>query len=481
MTSKQLILNEYDLIELEKELCARSLAEFVRLSWPILEPGQEYIHGWHVDAICEHLEAITREEINRLLINIPPGTMKSTLVNVFWPVWEWGPAGLGHHKIISASHARDLAVRDTRKMRRIIESEWFQRRWPMGLAADQNEKTYYENDYTGFRQACAVKSMTGRRGDRVLWDDPSSVEASLSEPERIVTARVFHETLPTRLINPDRSAIVVVMQRLHEEDVSGIILEEDHGYEHLCLPMEFEPSRRCITSIGFSDPRTEEGELLFPERFPREVVERDKKILGSAATAGQFQQAPAPRAGNLIEWEKIKIVQDIPAMRTMVRYWDKAGTENGGKRTAGVLMGEGVDGYFYIIDVVKGQWAAPKREAVIRATAEMDGADIDIWIEQEPGSGGKESAESTIRNLAGFSCYSERPVGDKVVRINPFSVQVEAGNVRMLKADWNKEYLAEAQVFPLGKFKDQMDGTSGAFSKLTRPTGVGILLPGARA
>src|SRR5690606_479409 len=118
----------------------------------------------HVDAICEHLEAITAEQISRLLINIPPGTMKSTLCSVFWPAWEWGPKGMPHHRIIGASHEQGLATRDTPKMRRLVTSEWFQSRWPMKLTGDQNQKTYYENTSTGFRQACAVGSMTGRRG-----------------------------------------------------------------------------------------------------------------------------------------------------------------------------------------------------------------------------------------------------------------------------------------------------------------------------
>src|SRR5690606_25612629 len=191
----------------------------------------------HVDAICEHLEAITAEQISRLLINIPPGTMKSTLCSVFWPAWEWGPKGMPHHRIIGASHEQGLATRDTLKMRRLVTSEWFQARWPIRLTGDQNQKTYYENDSTGFRQACAVASMTGRRGDRVVWDDPHSVEASLSPAHRETALRVFQETLPTRLNNPASSAIVVVMQRLHQGDVSGFILEGDYGYEHLCLPM----------------------------------------------------------------------------------------------------------------------------------------------------------------------------------------------------------------------------------------------------
>jgi len=460
-------LSSDDWVTIEREYCARSLANFVREAWHVLEPGQPYIHGWHVDAICEHLEAITDGDLTRLLINIPPGTMKSTLTSVFWPAWEWGPKGLSHMRMIGASHEQGLAVRDTRKMRNLITSEWFRERWPIALTSDQNQKTFYENDATGWRQACAVASMTGKRGDRVVWDDPHSVEAALSIAHRETALRVFQETLPTRLNNPDSSAIVIVMQRLHESDVSGFILEDDYGYDHLCLPMEFEPERRCTTSLGFTDPRTEDGELLFPERFSRTTVDRDKKIMGSMAVAGQFQQRPAPRGGGFFEWEKLEIVEAAPKkLFQFVRYWDKAGTDGAGAYTAGVLMAKDSEGIFYVLDVVRGQWSAPKREKVIKQTAQTDGVKVKVWVEQEPGSGGKESAESTVKGLAGFRAYAERATGDKALRAEPYSVQVEAGNVKVVAGTWNKDFIDEHKTFPVGKYKDQIDGASGAFNKL---------------
>lgn len=472
-----MLLPDLDFVEVEKALCALSLSEFVQCAWPIIEPADKYVHGWHVEAICEHLEAITKGDINRLLINIPPGTMKSTLSSVFWPAWEWGPKGMASMRFIGASHEAGLATRDAMKMRRLIDSDWYQARWPTRMHRDQNEKTYFENANTGFRQAVAVKSMTGRRGHRIVWDDPHSVEAALSEADRLTAIRVFKETLPTRLVNPETSAIVIVMQRLHEEDVSGLILGNDFGYTHLCLPMEFEADRCCVTSIGFVDPRKEEGELLFPERFPREVVDRDKKVMGSMAVAGQFQQRPSPRGGGMFDWGKIEIVKVAPALTKVVRYWDKAGTEDGGAWTAGVKMGVSREGKYYILDVVRGQWGAAKRERNMKAVAPLDGIATDIWIEQEPGSGGKESAENTVINLAGYTIRAERPTGDKAVRANPFSIQVEAGNVCIVEGDWNEEYIKELQTFPVGKYKDQVDASSGAFNKLAVPSLLGIALP----
>jgi len=469
VAAPKLRFDNNDWIHLDRELASRSLAEFVGMAWHVIEPNQEYVHGWHIDALSEHLEAVSNGQITRLLINIPPGTMKSMECGVFWPAWEWGPLGRASIRFIGASHEEGLATRDNRRMRSLVQSQWYQERWPIRLLGDQNVKTYFENEDTGWRQSCPVKSMTGKRGDRVLWDDPHSVEAALSAAERETALRVFKETLPTRLNNPDSSAIVIVMQRLHEQDVSGLIISnlKEYGYEHLCLPMEFEPKRKCYTSIGFEDPRTEEGELLFPERFPRHVVERDKVVMGSYAYSGQMQQSPTPRGGGFFAWENLEIKDVIPdnQLVKVVRYWDKAGTKDGGAYTAGVKIASLRDGSYAVLDVVRGQWQAFQREKVIKQTAQADGLDVTVWVEQEPGSGGKESAESTIKNLAGYIVKAERATGDKEVRAEPYAVQVEAGNVVLLKGAWNKAFIEEHKSFPVG-YKDQVDSASGGFNKV---------------
>lgn len=286
----------------EKQRCEKSLVEFVKAAWHIIEPGNEYVHGWHIATICDHLEAVTSGGIKRLLINVPPGHMKSLLVNVMWPSWEWGPKNLPHHRFVCTSHSQNLAIRDSTKMRRLVQSDWYQQRWGsrVKMTADQSAKSKFENTSSGFREAVAFESMTGVRGDRVTIDDPHSVDSANSDAMRASTIETFLEAVPTRLTNPKESAIVVIMQRLHEQDVSGIILEKSLGYEHLMLPMRFDESRRCSTSIGFVDER-KEGELLFPERFPESVVSRDEATMGPYAVASQFQQSPAPRGGGIIK------------------------------------------------------------------------------------------------------------------------------------------------------------------------------------
>ena len=323
---------------IEKRRCELSLAEFVRHAWSVIEPGQPYVHGWHIDFICAHLEAITDEVVldtgelyNRLLVNVPPGTMKSLLIGVFWPAWEWGPRNLPHMRYVCAAHSQDLAIRDGLRMRRLVLSDWYQGHWGdrVKLTGDQNQKTKFENTATGFRQATAAGSITGARGDRVIIDDPHSVDGANSDQQRNSTLTWFLEAVPTRVNNPDRSAIVVVMQRLHEEDVSGVILDRDLGYDHIMLPMRYDPTRAYPTKLGYVDPREEDGELLFPDRFPQEVVERDEKAMGPYAAAGQFQQQPEPRGGGIIKdhWWQLWERSEYPPIEFIVASLDTAYTQ----------------------------------------------------------------------------------------------------------------------------------------------------------
>lgn len=460
-------LTKADLEAVEREYCKRSLANFIKRAWPHVDP-QPYIHGWHMDAMAEHLEACATGQITRLLINIPPGTSKSTATSVFFPAWLWGPFGWPGARFIGASYEQSLATRDNRKTRMLIDSEWYQSLWPTKLTSDQNEKTGFENTAQGFRQSCAVKSMTGKRGDFVVWDDPLSPEKAYSETERDTANRVFAETLPTRLNNPEKSVIIVIMQRLHENDVSGYILARDLGYEHLCLPMEFEPERACKTKIGFTDPRKTEGELLFEKRFPREVVDRDKDVMGSFAVAGQFQQRPVPREGGMFKQHWFNPVPAIPAGTQFVRGWDlAASTKSDSPWTAGVKIGRTPAGRYIIADARRERVTTPRQ--LIKTTAGHDGVAVFISYPQDPGQAGKDQAKSIAQDLAGYRFKASPESGDKATRAEPFAAQCEAGNVDILKADWNAAYLDEVCAFPNGQFMDQVDATSRAFNELAKP------------
>jgi len=447
----------------------RSLAGFVREAWHVVEPSVDYVHGWHIDAICLHLEAVTSGEITRLLINVPPGTMKSLLCGVFWPAWEWGPKGKPQMRYLGASYSEHYAKRDNRRMRDLVASEWYQALWGDQVKLTRTGEMAFANVRTGSRQGVPFSRLTGGRGDRVIIDDPHSVDGAESEAERLSTVRTFRESVPTRLNDPQRSAIVVVMQRLHEADVSGAILALGLGYEHLMLPMEYEPERRCRTSIGFIDPRTEEGELLFPQRFPRAVVERDKIPLGSYAVAGQFQQRPSPRSGGLFQRGDFEIVEAVPAGAKRCRAWDFAASKARAGRqpdwTVGLCMAW-VGGVFYIETIARGRWSPAEVVRNLKNMASQDGPTVTIRMPQDPGAAGKADAETKVKLLAGFPTKTVSPTGDKATRAKPASAQAEAGNVKLLRGDWNEAFLDEICAFPNGQFDDQVDAFADALNEL---------------
>ena len=460
--TKRLTLTRADVLAVEAELYRRSLADFARAAWHVLEPATPLKWGWALYAICEHLQAVSQGEITRLLMNVPPGTMKSLLTGVIWPAWEWTFAP--QMRFIGTAHKQDLAVRDAMKCRRLIQSGWYQARWPLALASDNNAKLRFENEKTGFREAMAFTSMTGARGDRVILDDPLSADDANSDAALYAAEITFTEALPTR-VNNDKSAIVVIMQRLHERDTSGIILDRALGYDHLCLPMRYEVG--AAKSTRFTDPRTTDGELLFPDRFPEKQVADLERTMGSYASAGQLQQRPAPRGGGMFKREWFETVSAAPANCRWVRGWDLAATaKETAAFTAGVLIGKAQDGRFYIADATRIQGSAADVERLIVNTASQDGTGVKGSIPQDPGQAGKAQSQYLVRQLAGFDYRASPETGDKVTRADPLAAQAEAGNVLIVQGDWNRDFLDELTTFPSGKFKDQVDAATRAFNEL---------------
>lgn len=363
--------------------------------------------------------------------------------------------------------------RDTRKMRDLILSDWYQELWPEVKLVRTGE-TSFANDRTGTREGVAFGSLTSQRGDRLIIDDPHSTETAESDADRASTTRKFREGATNRLNDQQKSAIIVIMQRLHEQDLSGVILSLKMGYTHLRLPMEFEDDNRCETSIGFRDPRTYDGELLDPVRFPPEVVGDLKRDMGSFAWAGQYQQRPAPREGGMFKrkWFADRFVKAAPADTVWVRHWDLAATKRkDAARTAGVKIGRVPGGRFIVGHVVTTQDEGHAVRQLIKATAATDGRRVSISLPQDPGQAGKSQAADMIAMLAGYIVHAEPETGDKAVRAEPFAVQCEAGNVDIVEGDWNELYLDELCNFPNGRFKDQTDASSGAFAQLAKVKG----------
>jgi hypothetical protein len=202
----------------------QTLTGFIREAWHVLEPNAFYVHNWHIEAICAHLEAVTDGRVNRLLINVPPGSMKSLLVSVLWQAWEWGPKGLRSLRYLTTAFNDGPVKRDARKTRDLILSEWYQSLWPE-VALTRTAEMSFSNSDTGTREGVAFGSLTSQRGDRLLIDDPHSTELAESATDRATTTRKFREGAVNRLNDQEKSAIVVIMQRLHEDDVSGTILK----------------------------------------------------------------------------------------------------------------------------------------------------------------------------------------------------------------------------------------------------------------
>lgn len=319
-----------DLIRKERErrLAHSDLLEFTRQSFDIIEPGQEFVDNWHLGVLSEHLMAVSSGEIQNVVFNIPPGCMKSILVSVAWPAWEWA-----HDKTLrtlSASYGVDLAIRDAAKTRDIITSEWFRERWPdVVIRAGSDQKTKYELTGGGWRLATSVGGRaTGEHPDRKIVDDPHNAKQADSDAERESALLWFDRTLSTR--GKSRGArTVVVMQRLHERDVTGHIIADLTGYEHVCIPMEFDGKRRK-TFLGPYDPRTKAGELLWPEMFDEQAVTELKQALGSYGTSGQLQQDPVPSESGLLKVEAFRMwpaTASPPQLEYVLQSYDCAFTE----------------------------------------------------------------------------------------------------------------------------------------------------------
>lgn len=286
----------------------KSLYEFVKLMWEYIEPGREFRNARHLQAMCEHLEAVSNGQIQKLLINIPPGYGKSILVSVFWPAWEW--ITKPHLRYLTFSYASSLTERDNARFRTVIMSDLYRLLWGDAFILTKDNQIKVENDKTGWKIASSVGGTgTGERGNRVIIDDANNIKDVESKVTRDETNRWYMEVLPSRVIDPADSVFVTIQQRSNEDDVSGLILSRDMGYEHLCLPQEYDPDRRCVTSIGWEDWRTEEGELLWPEVYTQEEVDKLKsnKSMSSYAYAGQYMQSPSPRGGGIIKskWWKL--------------------------------------------------------------------------------------------------------------------------------------------------------------------------------
>ncbi len=449
-----------------------SLQGFIRGAWDVLEPGRRLSWNWSIDAVCEHLVAVKQRQITRLVINIPPRHMKSLVASVCFPAWMW--IDQPEHRFLCLSHEFNLALELSVKCRRLLQSEWYQENWSksFSLTGDQNVKSKFDNTRQGTRQAVSIDGgVTGKGADTIIIDDPHDVKDANSTAE-LQSAIDAYGAIPSRLNDSQTGAIVLIMQRVHERDLCAEVLKEG-GWEHLCIRSEYEPETRK-TSIGWSDPRTQAGELLWPERFPSEFIEREKRR-DPYGYAAQYQQRPSPKGGGLFKRSYFETVESRPANLIKVRFWDLACTSpkpgSDPDYTVGLLLGKDKrTGIYYILDVVRKRGEPAEIEAVIKNTASQDGYGVAIRIEQEKGSGGKYTIDHYARSvLSGYNVKGIAPWADKVSRAEPVSAQAAVGNIKILRGDWNEELLKELESFPFSSHKDQTDALSGGFNALNEP------------
>jgi len=474
----------FDEADVGQSLCRETFFEFLKEFWPEVSSEQP-VWNWHTWVLCYELQKAAERVFagvpnpHDYVINVPPGTTKSTIVSEMFPAWCW--TRRPDLQFICGSHTMDIARDLARRSKDVIQSEkyksWFGVPSPDGkykavvLANTATEMII--NTEGGFRLAVGAGHVLGFHGHFILVDDPIDPESASSVLDRETAVKWMSETLSTRKVNKIVSVTILVMQRLAVEDPSGLMLGQIRDkrwgtpVRHICLPWKLSDQVRPEKLRAYYDKKTK---LLDPIRLPEKVALEYKIRMGKYGFACQMEQNPIPVEGNLIAVHKFKYLQNLPPTtlthyKKIVRYWDKAGTHEGGKRTAGVKLGIDNHDRVVILDVVIGQWSAGEREAVIKSVAGKDGRDVQIGVEQEPGSGGKESAEATVQRLMGYVCEIELPTGDKAWRADPFAAQADIGNVYLPDgAPWIPEYVEELRYFPEGTFSDQTDATSGAFN-----------------
>ncbi len=498
------------LTERQRQSRRGGLIEFVRYFWHVLEPETELIEGWPLEAICDHLEAITFGELTRLLANVPPGFMKSLLTDVFWPAWEWGPMGSPHLRYVTFSYSASLTERDNDRFANLLQSAEYKELWGDRFTITKTGVGKIVNNKTGWKLASSVGGVgTGERGDRVILDDPHNVKEVESETVRSETVRWFRESMSNRL-NNEASAIVVIMQRLHESDVSGTILSvEGFDYCHLMIPMEYEPDRYPPdyegTDIGWLDPREELGDLAWPDRFSAEGIVTTKAVLGPFAWAGQYQQRPAPRGGGIIKnawwqvWEPANdkwptfdyLVASLDSAYTAKEENDPSGLTVWGvfKNDAGLPCAMLVKGWSKYLqlhgelverlpDETTRAWLRRSMPSwgLVEYVAEAcrfrnsDGVvigTVDRLIIEAKASGITVAQEmQRLYGNEGWVTELSDPHGDKVARAHSVVPIFANGQVYAPRRDWADLVIDEVAKFPHGTHDDMTDSATQALRHL---------------
>lgn len=486
------------------ERCRRSLFYFIQEFWDEII-REDPVYNWHIPYLCTELEKVAyrvmaqQPKLYDLIINIPPGTTKSTIMAQMFPAWVWiarlpedHPAKKGvipfqttgaHCRFITGSYSSALSLEHAEYSRDILKSDKFRLYFPeVEIRHDKDMKSNYKNTKGGTRFSTSVgATVTGTHGHFIIIDDPLNPGQAVSDTERDSANRWIDTTLSTRKVNKEITPTILIMQRLHQDDPTGHLLnKKDKKIRHICLPgdtvYDVKPKKL---------KRKYKKGLLDPSRLNRKVLLEMHTDLGSYGYAGQVGQDPRPREGGMFQREWFEIVDAAPAGGVgPVRGWDFAGTsEFEAKKqssnpayTAGVKT-KLVDGIFYIEHVTRFRGSPGAVRKALLNTASQDGKGVLIDGPQDPGQAGKAQAQDFAAYLAGYNVRFSPESGDKVLRAEPFSAQCEAGNVKLVRGRWNEDYLDESEFFPNG-FKDQIDAAARAFRRLLKMKAAGQIMVG---
>jgi predicted phage terminase large subunit-like protein len=452
----------------------RSFRAYVEQAWSILEPTRPFLPNWHIDLIGEHLEAVTAGKTTRLLINVPPRYMKSLLVSVLWPTWE--RIAYPSRRWIFTSYSEALSLKHSLDRRAVLQSDWYQSRWGkiVQLAVDQNVKGEFANTARGAMIATSVGgSITGKGGDRIVIDDPHHPMQAESDIQREAALEYFRLTLSTRLDDRKRGAMVVVMQRLHERDLAARFQELEPV--HVCLPAEAETPTEIVFPCSGRIITRDTGDILWPDREGRAELAQQKRLLGSAAFAGQYQQRPAPAGGLIFQRDWFQLYKELPSGLEIAQSWDMAFKDKtDSDYVVGLIAGRrGAD--IYLIDRVKGQWAFSETcrqvEALVRRYPDA-GA---ILIEDT--ANGPAIIDALTHRIPGIIAVS--PEGGKLARAQAAQPRVEAGNVYLPnprpygtlipERAWVEDFLHQLTMFPRGMHDDDVDAFTQLLVRWQRP------------
>lgn len=418
--------------------------------------GYKWLQAKHHALICNALMRVFNGETKRLIINIPPRYSKTELAVVNFIAWAIGR--VPDSEFIHASYSATLAVNNSVQIRNMVQHEAYQAIFP-DLALAEEQKAHWKTTAGGVMYATGTGgTITGfgagkhRQGfgGAIILDDLHKADEARSEKNRQNVIDWFQNTLESRKNSPD-TPIIVIMQRLHEEDIAGWLLNGGNGetWEHLCL-----------SAIQ------DDGTALWPEKHDIDTLHK-MEAAAPYVFAGQYRQQPAPPDGGLFKPDQIAIVNAMPAGNIRwCRGWDLGATV-GGDPTAGAKIGLLEDGRVIIADMTHGDKGPDERDLMLKNTAAMDGRLVAQALPQDPGQAGKSQALHLTRLLRGYRVKTSLESGSKIIRAEPFAAQVNIGNVMMLRGDWNKGLIDEMRLFPNGKLDDRIDACSRAFNELT--------------